>query len=230
MTDFTGFDGALLQFFDELKHNNNRDWFAVNKDRFRRDVQAPIIAFIEAFAPRLEAISPHFIADPRPNGGSMFRIYRDTRFSKDKRPYKEHAAVHFRHQKTKDVHAPGYYLHLAPDEVIAAAGVWMPPSEALASIRARIDRKQAEWVAVRDDRTIQKMFGGIWGDGLTRPPKGYDKDHPHIEDLKRKSFFCVRNFEPSEIGKARFIDAVEQSYRGAAPLMRFLTAAVGADY
>jgi uncharacterized protein (TIGR02453 family) len=94
---FNGFPRDFFSFFRELKAHNERPWFEANKQRFRDSVQAPMSAFIEAMAPRLTKISKHFTADPRPNGGSMFRIYRDVRFSKDKRPYKEHAACHFRH-------------------------------------------------------------------------------------------------------------------------------------
>src|SRR5690242_20752818 len=112
--------------------------------------------FIAAMAPRLRKVSKNFAADPRPNGGSMFRIYRDVRFSKDKRPYKEHAACHFRHVLGKDVHAPGYYMHLAPDEVYFGGGMWMPPSDALQKIRERIAGNPSAWKAVRADRRFVK--------------------------------------------------------------------------
>src|ERR1700730_2397407 len=103
---FTGFPKDFFAFFKELKAHNERPWFNDDQQRFRDNVQAPMSDFIEAMRPRLARISKNFVADPRPNGGSMFRIYRDVRFSKDKRPYKEHAAVHLR-QSNKDVHAPG---------------------------------------------------------------------------------------------------------------------------
>src|SRR3954470_13982118 len=94
--EFKGFSKDFFAFFKELKANNERPWFEENKERYKASVVAPISDFITAMSPRLAKISKHFIADPRPNGGSMFRIYRDVRFAKDKRPYKEHAAVHFR--------------------------------------------------------------------------------------------------------------------------------------
>ncbi|MCH7945702.1 MAG: TIGR02453 family protein, partial [Armatimonadetes bacterium] len=107
----------LLKFLSDLKKNNNRQWFQKNKDRYESDVREPLLKFIEAFEPRLHKISPHFIADARKTGGSLFRIYRDTRFSHDKRPYKTHAGVQFRHERAKDVHAPGFYLHIEPKQV-----------------------------------------------------------------------------------------------------------------
>src|ERR1041385_6235079 len=171
-TEFRGFPRDLFQFFRELKRQNERAWFEDNKQRFRDSVQAPMSAFIPAMAPRLERISKHFPADPRPNGGSMFRVYRDVRFSKDKRPYKEHAACHFRHSLGKDVHAPGFYMHFAPDEVFFGGGLWMPEAEALAKARNAIAAKPDGWKKVLGDRTFRAPYEGVRGGGLIRPPPG----------------------------------------------------------
>jgi uncharacterized protein (DUF2461 family) len=117
---------SLLGFFDELSRNNKREWFQANKERYIAEVRDPLLGFVEAFAPKLRRISSHFVADSRPNGGSLFRIYRDTRFSKDKTPYKTWGAVQFRHERGKDVHAPGFYLHIQPGNVFMGAGLWHP--------------------------------------------------------------------------------------------------------
>ena len=106
------FTPALFKFLRELNKNNTREWFQANKDRYETDVRNPMLGFIADFAPYLEGLSPQFVAEPRRSGGSMFRIHRDTRFSKDKSPYKTHAAAQFGHARGKDVHAPGFYLHL----------------------------------------------------------------------------------------------------------------------
>jgi uncharacterized protein (TIGR02453 family) len=106
-TKQASFSPELFSFLAELRANNNRDWFAANKDRYEEDLLEPALAFIAAFAPRLEKISPHFRAEARPSGGSLFRIYRDTRFSKDKSPYKTNVGIHFRHEQAKDAYAPG---------------------------------------------------------------------------------------------------------------------------
>ena len=108
------FKRELFHFLEDLNSNNRREWFEDNRARYEREVREPVIAFIMDFAPRLKQISSRFIADPRPIGGSMFRIYRDVRFSPDKRPYKTHAAARFPHVMSRDVHAPGFYLHLEP--------------------------------------------------------------------------------------------------------------------
>jgi len=153
---FAGFPKDFFAFFRELKANNNRPWFEENKERFKESVQAPMSQFIAAMAPKLAKISKNFVADPRPNGGSMFRIYRDVRFSKDKRPYKEHAACHFRHALGKDAHAPGFYMHFAPDEVIFGGGLWMPPPEALSKIRDQIAGKPQAW-----KKAVMEVHGAL---------------------------------------------------------------------
>ncbi len=131
MSGFPGFPEDFFRFFVDLEQNNERAWFNQNKARYYESVVNPISEFIVAIAPRLQRISPHYIANPKPHGGSMFRIYRDTRFSKDKTPYKTHAGVQFRHEAGKDAHAPGFYVHLAPGEVFFGGGVWMPPNPVL---------------------------------------------------------------------------------------------------
>lgn len=135
------FGKELFQFLAELSLNNDRTWFNANKARYERDVKQPLLAFIEDFQVPLKRINPHFVADPRPAGGSMFRIYRDTRFGKDKTPYKTHAAAHFRHDATGDVHTPGFYLHLEPMNVMCGAGIWKPDGPTLLRIREAIAAK-----------------------------------------------------------------------------------------
>jgi uncharacterized protein (TIGR02453 family) len=229
--DFKGFPKDFFSFFRELKANNDRVWFEENKQRFRDSVQAPMSAFITAMAPRLAKVSKHFRADPRTNGGSMFRIYRDVRFSKDKRPYKLNAGCHFRHEVAKDVHAPGFYMHFAADEVFYGGGMYLPEPAALAKIREAIVEKPAAWKAMKADKTFRKTFGALSNDHrLTRPPRGYDPGHPLIEDLKKKSFFALH---PSSVKAAQsptFVGDVAASFRAATPLMRFLCNAQGVPY
>ena len=136
---------SLLGFIEELSRNNKREWFQANKERYVAEVRDPLLGFIEAFAPKLRGISPHYVADARPNGGSLFRIYRDTRFSKDKTPYKTWGAVQFRHERGKDVHAPGFYLHVQPGNVFMGAGLWHPDAPTLANIREAIVEGPANW-------------------------------------------------------------------------------------
>lgn len=228
---FTGFGNEFFEFFKELKTNNNREWFTANKSRYETEVAAPCLDFIEAIQGPLAEISPHFRATPKKVGGSMFRIYRDTRFSKDKTPYKTNAGLHFRHELGKDAHAPGFYLHLAPDEIFMGAGLWRPPSPALAKIRHAIDKKPKQWQAAKDDPGFTKAIGHLGeGNPLTRAPKGYDEDHPMIEDLKKRSFFMVTQGTHKQAARPDFVARVAAIFQDASPVVRFLTRAVDAPF
>lgn len=221
---FQGFDKDFFKFFRDIAKNNTRDWFEANKERYRETVVAPLSDFIAALAPKLAKISPHFRADPRPNGGSMFRIYRDVRFSKDKSPYKTHASAQFRHVGGANAHAPGFYLHLAPKEVLFGGGIWMPDPPTLAKVRAAIADDPKAWGHAKGAKPVVAMFGGLrdHGDGLSRPPRGFDPAHPMIEDLKRKSFFLMRDSSEADAGAPAFVSDVAKTFATAAPFMRFL--------
>ncbi|HYC01129.1 MAG TPA: DUF2461 domain-containing protein [Candidatus Limnocylindrales bacterium] len=227
---FEGFPADFLRFFRELKKNNEREWFNANKDRYRTSVQAPMLAFISAMDLPLGRIADCFVADARPMGGSMFRIYRDTRFSHDKTPYKDHAACQFRHMAGKDAHAPGFYVHVAPDEVFFGGGIWRPPSPVLQQIRARIIDEPDEWKRITRAPAFRRRFGGVEGDALKRAPVGIDPLHPLIEDLKRTSFFAVQSVEPKAIQSKEFAGEVTRSFQALAPFMQFLTEAVGLPF
>jgi len=216
------FDEAFLKFFRELARNNNREWFNDHKDEYRQVVVAPLCEFIAAMAPRLEKISKHFLANPGPRGGSMFRLHRDLRFSKDKTPYKLHAACQFRHSLGKDAHAPGFYVHISPKEVFFGGGIWLPPAPVLNRIRETIVNNPQEWQRIRHGRRLRNLCGGIAGEGLTRAPRGFDSDHPLVEDLKRKSFFAMRHEGPEVILQDDFVNQVENTFRTARPLMKYL--------
>ncbi len=227
---FPGFGQGFFDFFAELKANNRRDWFEANKPRYRMEVLAPLSDFVTAMAPRLEKISAHYVADPRPQGRSIFRIYKDMRFAKGGTPYKEHAACQFRHAAGKDAHAPGFYVHIAADELVFGGGVWKPPALELRRIREAIVAKPGDWTKVIRDKQLAAQFGSVSGTGLSRPPRGFDAGHRHIEDLKRQSFFAMRHAAPGLARSADFADEVEAAFRAATPLMRFLTRAVGAPF
>jgi uncharacterized protein (TIGR02453 family) len=227
---FKGFPKDFFAFFRELKENNERAWFESNKQRFCDSVQAPMSDFIAAMAPKLAKVSKHFTADPRPNGGSMFRIYRDVRFAKDKRPYKEHAACHFRHALGKDAHAPGFYMHFAPDEVFFGGGLWMPPPDALAKIRERIAVKSADWKKTLENAKFRKHFDAVRGEALARPPRGFDPGHPLIEDIKKKSFYAMRQETPKLAQSPALIDEVADTFVSLGPLMKFLCGALEVPY
>ena len=160
----------------------------------------------------------------------MFRIHRDVRFSRDKRPYKEHAACQFRHRFARDVHAPGFYVHLAPGEVFVGGGLWMPDSDALARIRGAIAAKPDRWKKAVATKNFVAHFGGLEGESLTRPPRGFDPNHPLIADLKRKSFVATRISSERAAQSPAFVAEVAESFRKLDPLMGFLCAALDVPY
>ena len=218
------FSSRTFKFLRELKANNRREWFLENKQRYESDVRDPMLEFITAFAPRLKAISRHYVADPRPSGGSMFRIYRDTRFSPDKSPYKTHLAAHFTHAAGGVVHSPGFYLHLAPGEVFVASGIWHPDARTALKIRNAIASQPKKWKAAIGSSDL-KVKWSLGGEMLKRPPAGFAADHPMIEELKRKDFASAP-FDEGDACSPRFIDRFCDICETTAPLMRFLTIAL----
>ncbi len=219
------FTPRLFRFLRELKRNNTRDWFQASRDRYVADLQQPMLRFIADFAAPLAGISRNFEADPRPVGGSLFRIHRDTRFARDKTPYKTHAAAHFRHRATsRDVHGPGFYFHLEPGECFIGAGIWRPEPPLLKQLRDAIAWDSDGW------RKVRRTTPEIDGEQLVRPPQGYDPAHPFIDDLRRKSFFASASFTEAEVCVPGFIDECTAACRGFKPLMSFLTEAAGLDF
>ena len=184
--------------------------------------------FIQSMHDPLASFAPHFTAIPN-MGGSLMRVYRDTRFSKNKTPYKTNIGIQFRHELAKDVHAPGFYVHVDPESVFLGVGMWRPASESLAGIRQRISDKQAEWLRVSNDKTFRRYFD-LGGETLSRPPRGYAKDHPMIEDIKRKDFIAVRDMSHEDALHPKFQQKVETSFKAATDYMKFLCKAVGVPY
>lgn len=224
-----GFDPSLLQFLRELAADNRRDWFQANKPRYETDVVAPVMEFIEAMQPRLERVSKHFLALSGKTGGSMMRIYRDVRFSANKQPYKTNVGIQFRHELGRDVHAPGFYVHLEPDSCFLGAGIWHPASDALGAIRRHIDEAPAEWRKVRRDAKLHAIFE-LAGDSLKTAPKGYAKDHPLIEDLRRKDFIGVLDVSDARVVADDYLDLVSESLAASRSLMRFLCKALAVPF
>ena len=219
----------LFDFLRQLEENNNRDWFQANKKRYQTQVRDPMLQLISDFAAPLKKISRHFIADPRPAGGSLFRIYRDTRFSKNKTPYKTNVAVQFRHKKGKDVHAPGFYLSLEPGQVYGGTGIWHPDSTALKAIREVIVARPRAWKKAIGGAEFNDTFE-LGGESLKRGPKGFDPEHPLIEDLKRKDFVAMTRFEESDVLRDDFVDRFAATCRVGAPMTRFLAKALDLEF
>ncbi len=219
------FTPALFRFLEELRLHNDRDWFERNKARYLRDVRDPMLRFIAAAAPVLRRLAPRLVADPRPVGGSLFRIHRDTRFSRDKTPYKTNSAASFRHQAGRDVHGPGLYVSLAPGEVEVGGGVWRPEPEALLLIRKSIAGAPAAWKRALAAPGMDQLTW--WGESLVRMPKGFPEDHPLGEWLRRKDFAAGVELGEEDALAPDFLDRCAEAWRPLVPAMRLLAGAVG---
>jgi uncharacterized protein (TIGR02453 family) len=215
------FSPQLFAFLKELADSNDRAWFSANKARYVAHVQEPALAFVEDFRPLLHQISPHFAADARTVGGSLYRIYRDTRFSKDKTPYKTHTGIHFRHVRAKDAHAPGFYLHLEPRNVFMACGTWRPDGPTLRAIRGAIDGDPDRWRTIVEDAEFTSRYR-LGGEALKRPPAGFAADHPLVDHLRRKDFIAISRLTQREATAKDFLQRWDGLCRGAGGFMRFL--------
>ncbi|HLJ75200.1 MAG TPA: DUF2461 domain-containing protein [Thermoanaerobaculia bacterium] len=208
------FTPATLAFLGELRENNDRHWFARNKERYERDARDPARRFISDFGQHLSRIAPHVVADPR---RSMFRIHRDTRFSRDKSPYKTHVGIHFFHEKGKAAASvPGFYLHIQPGESFAAAGIWHPDPQSLAKIRETIARRPPDWLRLKKSKLP------IEGGSLKRPPRGFAADHPLIDDLKRTDFVTSVRLSDKEVCGPKFLRHFSDTCRTMSPLVEFV--------
>jgi uncharacterized protein (TIGR02453 family) len=222
---FRRFRPTIFEFLEELADNNNRPWFQANKWRYEQEVLEPCLAFIRAFQPRLRKISKHFVASDRRMGGSLLRVYRDTRFSGGREPYKSNAGIQFRHELAGDIHAPGFYVHIAPNECFLAVGSWRPDPGALGQIRRAIVEWPDRWRRARDDKKFRQHFD-LEGGGLKRPPRGFPPDHRFVEDLKRTDFLGLCELSEQDVLREGFLDHVADCFAASRPFVRFLCEAL----
>jgi len=219
------FTEASLKFLSRLDKNNNRDWFNQHKQEYEDLVRSPALDFIADMGGTIESLSPHFLAIPKKVGGSMMRPYRDVRFGKDKRPFKTNVGIQFRHFMARDVHAPGFYLHIEPGGSFIGAGIWHPEAAPLAAVRRAIDEQPKEWLKVSRGKQFASLFE-LSGDALNNPPRGYKKDHPLIDDLKRKDFIAITPLDEKSVITNALKTDVTRSFKAAVPFMRFLCQAL----
>ena len=211
------FSTDTLRFLRDLEKNNNRSWFAENKAWYEEAVKDRALRFIDDFAPHLAKLSPHFQATPR----SLYRIHRDTRFSKEKIPYKTHLGMHFRHDRARDAHAPGYYLHIEPGSTFAGVGIWHPDSASLRCIREGIVEDGEGWKRASRARAFRSTFE-LAGDRLKRAPRGFDPEHPLVEDLKWKDYIGLVELDEAFVTNDDLAARLAKTFAAATPFMRFL--------
>ena len=221
---FEGFPREGIAFMKRLKRNNNRPWFEKHRDEYESFVKLPMQSLIAALQPHFQKFGPEFDVNPK---RSLFRIYRDVRFSKDKTPYKTHVAAHFvLRGKPKGVEGSGYYLHIEPGQAYLGGGIYMPDSDQLKKIRRAIAERSDQFLSILRQAKFKKEFGKLEGEKLQRVPQGYELGHPMAEWLKQKQFFVWVEWPESKCMKKEFVDEVARVYEAAAPLIRFLNDAM----
>jgi len=223
------FDPALFAFLRDLQANNDRAWFEAGRERYESVVRGPALRFIVDFGPHLLGISPSFRADPRPQGGSLFRIHRDIRFAKDKSPYKTHIGLHFRHERGKDAHTPGFYLHLEPGGSFVGLGLWRPDNPTLARLREAVIADPAAWRRAVGGKRFTAAFT-VSGDELARVPRGYDPAHPLSDVLRLKDYTAFAPLTARQVTGAGFLEEFAGLCRDGAPFMAWQCKALGLPF
>lgn len=219
----------LFKFLGELTANNDRDWFNENKPRFQAEVQEPALELIDQLVKPLARSAPMLRVVTKKSGGSLMRIYRDTRFSKNKQPYKTNVGISLRHDADQDIHAPGVYIHLAADECFIGAGCWRPERNTLAAIRASIDEDPKAWLKARDNKPMRKLYD-LSGESLKTSPRDYAKDHAMIEDLRRIDFILVAPLTRKQLCSDDCVKVLVDHIKAAKPMMRWICDAIGVPY
>ena len=218
------FTPATFRFFRALDRHNNREWFHAHKDDYERHVREPFLQFISDLREPLAKISPHYQADVRKNGGSLFRVYRDTRYSHNKLPYKPWQGARLGHERRREIEAPSFYLHLQPGDCFAGGGMWHPEPDALKHVREFMVDNPAAWKRATRSKTFREHMQ-LGGESLVRAPRGYDPEHELIDDLKRKSFVASAGCSEELVCSNQLLAWTVATFKHAAPLVDYLCAA-----
>lgn len=224
------FTPKTFSFLRGLKRHNEREWFHAHKADYETHLRQPFLRLLADLEhPVRERLSPHFRADPRPVGGSLFRIHRDTRFSNDKSPYKPWGGARIFHARNKEVPAPSFYFHLQPGECFVGAGCWHPEPEAQRSIRQFIFENPAAWKRAAHAPAFRKQFS-MDDDKLVRPPRGFPADFELIEDLKHRNFVAYAALDDEVVLGSGLKEVLLKRFEKLAPLVDYLCAAVNLEY
>ncbi len=224
MAHSTYFTPAAFRFLRALDRNNSREWFTAHKGDYERHLREPFLQFIADMQAPLAKISTHYRADPRKNGGSLFRIHRDTRFSHNKLPYKPWQGSRFFHERRNEIPAPAFYLHLEPGDCFAGGGMWHPEPDALKHIRGFLADNPAAWKRATRSAAFRQQLT-FRGEALSRPPRGFDPEHELIDDLKRKSFAAAAELDEALACSSELLPWTVATFKRVAPLVDYLCAA-----
>jgi len=218
---FPGFPPEALQFFRGLARHNNRDWFQPRKPVFEEQVKRPMLELVEALNSAMKSFAPEYATEP---GKAIYRIYRDTRFSKDKTPYKDHIAASFFRHGTGPHKYGGYYVHVSHKEVAVGGGVYMPEPEVLMGVRGHIAEHHSQLRKILAVPAVKRLLGELQGEQLSRVPKGFPATHPAADLLRFKSFFLYTTLPPELATTPQFFTELLTRFRAMKPFLDFLTA------
>jgi uncharacterized protein (TIGR02453 family) len=216
---FPGFPEEGIRFLRSLKRHNNREWFQKHKTIYEDALKKPMEDLIKALADEFSRFAPQMVAAVKV---SSYRIYRDTRFSKDKAPYKTHVAAVFPRKGLGKHEGAGFYLQISPEEILAGGGVYMPMPEDLQAVRAHIADQHRKLRSIVQSPAFQKTFGGLTGDRLTRVPRGYDPHHPAADYLQLKQFLAARTFKSDIAASPLLQRRTVETFKELLPLIEFL--------
>ena len=214
---FPGFPPEALQFLRNLARNNRREWFQPRKEIFETKIKAPMMDLVEAINAELLRFAPAHINDPKK---AIYRIYRDTRFSPDKTPYKTHIAAIFPLRGTERHSTAGYYFHIAPKSIAIAMGAYMPGPDELYAIRSWLAEHHQEFRGAA--KALRKLMGELQGDSLARSPKGFDPEHPASDLVRRKAWYFATELEPELVGSPKLAPEIVKRFRAGAPMIEML--------
>ncbi|MDV3952823.1 TIGR02453 family protein [Elizabethkingia anophelis] len=208
----------ILNFLTQLSHNNNREWFTENKPQYQQ-AHEYFISIVEQVISELAKTEPEMERlDPKK---CVFRIYRDTRFSKDKTPYKTNFGASFFMGQSKGIGEAGYYMHFEPDKSFIAAGLYQPNSDVLKKFRKEISYNKEEFLSIIENPTFKKNFK-IEGEKLKKIPQGFEKEDPMAEYLKYKEMILIHSFEDTEITSSKFVQEIGKLFKIALPFNQFV--------
>ena len=216
---FSAFPREGLRFLRSLKRNNNREWFLEHKSIYETAVKQPMVDLVESLAADFARFAPEVVVEPK---SSIYRIYRDTRFSNDKTPYKTHVAAIFSPNGFAKHEGAGFYLHISTTDVFIGGGVYMPLPEDLNAIRTHIAENTDAFRSIVEARSFRKLFGELSGDQLRKVPRGFAADHPGADYLRHKQYLAGRSLKAEEAVAPGFYKAVVQTFEGMVPFIRFL--------
>ena len=216
---FPGFPAEGLKFFAALQRHNRREWFQPRKEIFETALKQPMRELVGAVNYALRSFAPDYVTDP---DKAIYRIYRDTRFSKDKTPYKDHIAASF--PRRGDKAGAGFYFAVSHKEVAIGGGIYMPSPETLTAVRRHLAERYAEFRKIAAARALGQLFAGVQGERLTRVPKGYPCDHPAADLLRMKQCYLYVELDPALATTPALYTEVVKHFRAMTPFLEFLNA------